>query len=131
MWIWKRKPVPDGFPNDFEPQRIGIADAKAIADLPPPDIAQYFRDNPLTAERLLSESEDKRFTPSTFIRKDRMAFRVGWQSRRDGTKCVQEFSDLADAATDYLLFSLGKRRWATSDPSKRTSERRIRDTAVD
>jgi hypothetical protein len=26
-------------------------------------------------------------------------------------ECVQEFFALADAATDYLLFSLGKGRW--------------------
>jgi hypothetical protein len=34
-----------------------------------------------------------------------------WFTRNAKYKCVQEFSTLADAATDYLLFSLGKGRW--------------------
>jgi hypothetical protein len=36
---------------------------------------------------------------------------VGWFTRDAKYQCVQEFSTLADAATDYLLFSLGKGRW--------------------
>jgi hypothetical protein len=107
MWSWRRKPTEEGFPKGFKVQRIGIANS--VSDLPPAAIAKYFRDNPLTAERLLAESYDKRFTPSTFIEEQGGGFKVGWYSAQ--RECVREYSTLADAATDYLLFSLGKGRW--------------------
>jgi hypothetical protein len=109
MWSWRRKPVADGFPRGFKVQRIGIEPANFISDLLPSDVARYFRDNPLTAERLLAESYDKRFRPSTFIEEHGDGFRVGWYSTQ--RECVRDFSNLADAAADYLLFSLGKGRW--------------------
>jgi hypothetical protein len=117
MWSWRRKSLQDGFPQGFKVQCIGVEPAKSIGGLAPADIAKYFRDNPLTAERLLAESYDKRFTPSTFIEEVNGGFRVGWYSAR--RECLREFSNLADAATDYLLFSLGKGRWTppvTHDP---------------
>jgi hypothetical protein len=86
----------------------------AISDLPPPEIARYFRENPETARALMDEADDKRFTPSTFIAKEGTGFRVGWFSRGRGSECVQVFCNLSDAATDYLLFSLGKGRWTPS-----------------
>jgi hypothetical protein len=101
----------DEFPTGFTVQRIGIEAAKAVSDRPAPDIATYFRDHPETAEALLYESYDKRFTPSSFIAEKGNRFRVGWFTRDAKYECVREFSDLADAATDYLLFSLGKGRW--------------------
>jgi hypothetical protein len=39
-------------------------------------------------------------------------FRVGWFSSKLGRECGKDYSNLADEATDYLLFSLGKGRWA-------------------
>jgi len=58
------------------------------------------------------ESYDKRFSPSSFIVEEGVGlFRVGWYSTDLGYECVKDFSSLADAATDYLLFSLGKGRW--------------------
>jgi hypothetical protein len=83
----------------------------AISDLPPSEIARYLREHPETANALLSESYDKRFTPSSFIAEEAGGFRVGWFTGDSKYECVQEFSDLPDAATDYLLFSLGKGRW--------------------
>lgn len=83
----------------------------AISGLPASDIVKYLREHPETARALLSESCDKRFTPSSFIAEQGEGFRVGWLTRDAKYQCIQEFSDLADAATDYLLFSLGKRRW--------------------
>jgi hypothetical protein len=109
MWSWRQISIEDGFPQGFKIQRIGIEPANSISDLTPADIARYFRDNPLTAERLLAESYNKRFTPSTFIEEQGGGFTVGWYSKQ--RECVREFSNLADAATDYLLFSLGKGRW--------------------
>jgi len=69
----------------------------------------------LIAKLLLYESYDKRFTPSTFIKEDGKGFSVGWYSRKLEYECVREFSSLADAATDYLIFSRGKSRW-TPEP---------------
>jgi hypothetical protein len=119
MWTWRRKPNRRGFPQEFRVQRIGVAAAKAISELPAPDIAHYLREHPETARALLSESYDKRFTPSSFIAEEADGFRVGWFTRGAKYECVKEFSDLADAASDYLLFSLGKSRW--TPPSDRSS----------
>jgi hypothetical protein len=108
----RRNPSTDGFPQEFRVQRIGVVAAKAISNLPPSEVATHFREHPATAMALLNESYDKRFSPSTFIvEKSSELFRVGWYSRKTGYECVKEFSNLADAATDYLLFSLGKGRW--------------------
>jgi hypothetical protein len=111
MWGWRRRPINDEFPKGFRIQRIGLAAAKAVAGLPPADIAIHFRDHPEDAKSLLNESYDKRFTPSSFIEEKGGGFSVGWFSSRFEHECIREFPNLADAATDYLLFSLGKGRW--------------------
>ena len=82
----------------------------AVSDLPSSEIARYLREHPETAAALLSESYDKRFTPSSFIAEAADRFRVGWFTRDGKYECVQQFTELPDAATDYLLFSLGKGR---------------------
>lgn len=111
MWFWKRRSFGNDLPEDFRIQPIGIADAQAIATLPPDRIAAHFRRNPEIAERLLSDSHDKRYSPSTFIMEQGDGFLVGWVSSRAGHLAERQFFNLADAATDYLLFSLGKGRW--------------------
>ena len=83
----------------------------AISGLAACEIARYFREHPEVARALMSESYDKRFTPSTFIAERPAGFMVGWCTRDARYLCVQQFSNLPDAATDYLLFSLGKGRW--------------------
>ena len=103
-------PINDEFPEEFSVQRVRVS-AEGLAGLPPADIATYFRDHPREAKDLLNESYDKRFTPSSFIAEEGGGFRVGWFFPRFEYKCVRKFSNLADAATDYLLFSLGKGRW--------------------
>jgi len=60
MWFWKRRSFGDDFLEGFRVQRIGIADAIAIAEFPPDQIEAYFRRNPVIADRLLLESYDKR-----------------------------------------------------------------------
>jgi len=111
-WIGNRKPSADGFPPGFRVQRIGVTRAVAVSGLPSSEIAKYFRDHPETAKALLGESYDKRYTPSTFISENGDgSFRVGWFTRNAQYECVRDFENLADAATDYLLFSLGKSRW--------------------
>lgn len=98
------------FPDGFRVQRIRASAAMAIAEYVPAAIAAYFREHPAVANDLLMESSDKRCSPSTFIVEEEGGFCVGWYSQ--GYLSVQHFSNLADAATDYLLFSLGKGRWA-------------------
>lgn len=123
MWIWKRKPSRDGFPPGFKLQRIGVASALAISDLPGSEIAKYFREHLGTAKALLAESFDKRCAPSTFISENGDgSFSVGWFTRDAQYACVKEFRNLADAATDYLLFSLGKGRWIPGEQTGSQNE---------
>jgi hypothetical protein len=111
MWNWRRKRR-EGFPSGFRVQRIWVEAAKAISHLPAAEIATYMRRVPETANALLNESYDTRFSPSTFITEDAgVGYSVGWFSTDKGYECVQNLSTLAEAATDYLLFSLGKGRW--------------------
>ena len=109
--MWSQSRAEDGFPRGFSVQGIGSTAAKAIADLAPADIASYFSGHPETAQALLEESYDKRFTPSSFITEEGKGFKVGWFSAKAKYECVRTFASLTDAATDYLLFSLGKGRW--------------------
>lgn len=97
-------------PSDFKIQRIRTDAANAISHLPAHEIAAYFKENPSVANQLLTESYDKRYSPSTFIAEEGDGYRVGWYS--NGYKCENRFTNLADAATDYLLFSLGRERWS-------------------
>jgi hypothetical protein len=100
----------EGFPADFAVQNIEAVSAKGLSKLSAPEIAVYLKQNPSVANDLLLESCDKRFTPSTFITGRGDEYRVGWFSRR-GYECERLFSTLTDAATDYVLFSLGRGRW--------------------
>lgn len=96
----------DGFPEGFRVQGTGVTSALAIADLQSSDFAKYFREHPGTAKALLGESYDKRYTPSTFISENGDgSFTVGWLTQDARSECVKEFQNLADEATDYLLFS--------------------------
>jgi hypothetical protein len=116
MWIWKRKPRRNGFPPGFKVQRIGVTNAVAVSDLPGAEIAKFFREHPGIAKALLGESSDKRYSPSTFMTENGDgSFRVGWFTRDGQNDSVREFQNLADAATDYLLFSLGRERWSPSE----------------
>jgi hypothetical protein len=104
-------PIREGFPEEFKVQRVANPSAISASQLPAQEIAKYFREHPEVADALLRESYDKRHTPSTFMREKGNSFRVGWFTDKATYECVQEFHALADAATDYLLFSLGKGRW--------------------
>jgi hypothetical protein len=100
-----------GFPEDFRPQPVGLPNAAQLAQRPPAEIAAYFREHPADAKQLCVECGDKRWTPSTYIDASRGVYHVGWLSREIRRNCEAVFDNLADAATDYLLFSLGKSRW--------------------
>jgi hypothetical protein len=108
--------------------------------LEPAEIAAFFRDHPKAAHDLMMESGDKRWTPSTFIESRGKKYRVGWLSSECQFECEAAFDNLADAATDYLLFSMGKSRWtpdkartlqnATVDRGSGTSDAVIRALAT-
>lgn len=117
MWPWKRQPPALFFPLSFRAQRIGVPEARSVAQLPPVEIAAFFASHPEVARALVSESADKRYEPSSFISEQAKGWSVGWYSRHHGTQCRRHFAMLPDAATDYLLFSLGKGRWSPSDAS--------------
>jgi hypothetical protein len=101
------------FPVDFTIQKIRNSSVRAISHLSGHVIAEYFRENPSVASQLLTESYDKRYSPSTFIAEEGEGYRVGWYS--DGYKYEKRFTNLADAATDYVLFSLGRERWSAPE----------------
>jgi hypothetical protein len=114
MWPWNRQKQREGFPPNFAVQKIGITPANAISHLPAPEIVAYFPGESISnAGRLLAESYDKRYSPSTFIAEEGDEYRVGWYS--NGYQCEKRFTNLADAAADYLLFSLGRKRWSPPD----------------
>ncbi len=118
MWSGGWRTGNGDFPDGFRTQRIGVDAAKAVAKLPPREIALFFRENPEIANELLQESYDKRYSPSSFITEENSGFLVGWFSLPLGCECQRQFSNLPDAATDYLLFSLGKGRWTTSEEAE-------------
>jgi hypothetical protein len=111
MAFWSQVRSSKEFPDDFAPQKTKISSAIAISDLPALEIASYFRDNPSSANALLLESCDKRYSPSTYIEETPNGYTVGWYSTKTRRSFERYFSDLADAATDYLLFSMGRGRW--------------------
>ncbi len=93
----------------------------AISDLPSSEIARYLREHPETARALLSESQDKRFTPSSFISEEADGFRVGWFTSGCEIRVRSRILRFTRAATDYLLFSLGKGRlMPTGDKSEQS-----------
>jgi hypothetical protein len=109
--LFGRSPSNADFPKKFRTQRVESIGLERLTELDAADLVLHLRDHPLDAQRLLSESYSKRYSPSTYIEEGGDGFRVGWFSRQGRRECVREFSNLADAATDYLLFSLGKGRW--------------------
>jgi hypothetical protein len=116
LLFWYRRPAKD-FSTGFRRQHIGACIGEYVRDLSPVDVAKYFRTHHQTALALLQESYDKRYTSSSFLSEDGDGFSVGWFSRQLKRDCVRHVSNLPDAATDYLLFSLGRGRW---DPSNIT-----------
>jgi hypothetical protein len=109
--------APDDFPEEFTIQRVRLPAANEIAALSPAEIAAYFHAHIDIAKDLLGESYDKRWTPASFFESHDGGYRVGWFSARFEYKCIRHFSNLPDAATDYLLFSLGRGRWNPQNPA--------------
>jgi hypothetical protein len=90
------------------PQTTGLKDFATLADSTPAEIVAFFQAHPDSADQVLGQSYDKRYSPSTFVEEANGAFRVGWC---DGArKHMRRFPTLAEAAADYLLFSFGRGR---------------------
>jgi len=98
----------DDLPNGCEPQTSDLADLRPLASLAPSDLVAHFETNPQIAERVLQQSYDKRYTPSTFIEETDIGYQVGWYDHE--RKHLQHFTDFSQAAADYLLFSFGRGR---------------------
>jgi hypothetical protein len=96
------------FPTNCQAQPETLNEFRALAGRPPTEIVAYFRSNRDAAQRLLQQSCDKRYTPSTFLEEAESGYRVGWFER--DRRHVQHFADLSEAAADYLLFSFGTGR---------------------
>jgi hypothetical protein len=106
---YRLKHVPDGCSvqidglNAFEPIVV-----KSVSEI----VSHFCRDI-ASAHSLVSHSCDKRFTPSTYLEEISGGYEVGWYDR---FRCHrQQYSDLAEAATDYLLFSFGRGRLGFTD----------------
>jgi hypothetical protein len=110
MLGWWKKIANSELPKGFRRERIGSVPQDVVSS-EPAQIAEHFRTNPDQAKALLLDSYDKRYAPATFMEETGNGFRVGWYSPKEGRIFVREFCALKDAATDYLLFSLGRGRW--------------------
>ena len=70
-------------------------------------LLEYFMQNPEICQRLFNDSGDKRYTPSTFITVNKHGkYFVGMLDRNAQEHDVESFDTLAEAVTDYVLFSL-------------------------
>lgn len=95
-------------PTGCKPQTTGLREFQSVAELPPAEVVAFFRAQPETAQRVLGQSYDKRYSPSTFVEEADGGYRVGWYDK--SREHVQQFTDFSEAVADYLLFSFGKGR---------------------
>lgn len=106
-------------PKGLSKQPIGDSQLVAIAQNSAFQLNAHLRANPAISESLLLESCDKRYSPSTFLSESvpgrHEGFFVGWFSIKGGYAFVQDHENLYDAATDYVLLSLGLGRWQSND----------------
>lgn len=98
----------DELPAGCEPQTNGLVDLQPLAALAPADLVAHLSANPQVANRVLQQSYDKRYTPSTFIEEKDGGYQVGWYDQ--GKKHLHRFTELSHVAADYLLFSFGRGR---------------------
>jgi hypothetical protein len=67
------------------------------------DLINHLRTNRKDCDRLLSESYDKRFTPSTFIEETGTGYSVGYFDKK--REEVKTWDNIIEATADYLLLS--------------------------
>jgi hypothetical protein len=67
------------------------------------DLINHLRENLQDCNRLLIESYDKRFTPSTFIEETGTSYSVGYFDKKK--EKVKTWDNIIEATADYLLLS--------------------------
>jgi hypothetical protein len=67
------------------------------------DLLNHLRVNPQDCDRLVGESYDKRFTPSTFIEGTGTSYTVGYFDKKK--EQVKIWNNIVEATADYLLLS--------------------------
>lgn len=95
-------------PGGCSVQVDGLSTFHAIAVKSVNEIVSHFRRNSASARNLVAHSCDKRFTPSTYLEEVNGGYEVGWYDK--SRSHYRQYSDLAEAAADYLLFSFGRGR---------------------
>ena len=75
-------------------------------------LLDYFKQHPDVCQRLVLDSSDKRFSPSTFVQPEKDKYIVGYvdDSYSPMTRDILYFHTIEEAVTDYVLFSLGMPR---------------------
>jgi len=92
----------DGASEDFR-FSTKRGDYKPIFDFNKNELVAYLFENPETCEKILTDSYDKRYTPSSFIAEVPGGYSVGWFDHSRSQ--VRTFTNLHEAAADYVLLS--------------------------
>ena len=83
----------------------------------PDELLEYLRKHPKKCRDLFDDCGDKRFGPSPFIQMTpRKHYLVGMSEFPSGESNVQEFDNIEEAITDYVLYSLKMGRLPGSPP---------------
>lgn len=99
---------PEPASTDPPKQVLVLTEYETLLDRRPSQIVSYFKSHPEDAEAVLFQSYDKRCSPSAFVVEEGKSYRVGWFDSE--AKSVQVFRTLAEAVTDYLLLTYGRKR---------------------
>ena len=85
---------------------------KRYISFTPAELLDYFKRHPDVCQKLVLDSSDKRFSPSTFIQPEGDKYIVGYvdDSYAPMTRKLLYFYTIEEAVTDYVLFSLGMPR---------------------
>ena len=78
----------------------------------PSQLLDYFKQHPETCQKLVLDSSDKRFSPSTYVQPEGDKYVVGYvdDSYASGKREILCFHTVEEAVTDYVSFSLGMPR---------------------
>ena len=85
---------------------------KRYVSFTPAELLSYFKQHPYVCQKLVLDSSDKRFSPSTFVQPEKDKYIVGYvdDSYSPMTRDILYFYTIEEAVTDYVLFSLGMPR---------------------